>query len=142
MDALDGSVWRAKRKNEEATAFFIPDRSRDKRWHGVHQSVDEYGAFHKRRPEMIENDFFEQHWVEIKNSIRRRWGKFDAKDLDAIKGNIDRLVGRIQSVYGCARAQAEIEYHEFQVSLRPLLQPEVVAPSVAFTGRYKSQQVR
>jgi len=74
---------------------------------------------------MINEDFIAQHWTEISERIHQRWLRFRASDLDGLRENIEKLVDRIQNVYGCARAQAELEFHEFRKSLRPRLQPSV-----------------
>lgn len=78
--------------------------------------------------DMMNDSRFEQHWFEIKHLIAERWKRLSASDVDSLKGNLEDLVARIQAAYGCARARAEMEYHEFRTSLRPLLQPPAVAP--------------
>ena len=77
---------------------------------------------------MMLEESFDRRWMEIKNHITQRWSRLNASDLDSLKGNLDELVTRVQVAYGCAHARAEREYHEFRTSLRPLLQPAVVAP--------------
>lgn len=74
---------------------------------------------------MIKDDFIAQHWIEIRVRIHERWLKFKASDLEGLKENFEKLVDRIQSVYGCARAQAELEFHEFHQSIRPRLRAPV-----------------
>jgi hypothetical protein len=68
-------------------------------------------------------DLFEGHWLEIKNRIRMKWSRLNGTELESLKHNLDCLVARIEASYGCAKARAELEYHEFRLSLRPLLQP-------------------
>ena len=77
----------------------------------------------------MNNDLVSGHWEQIKNHIQSRWGKFTNHDLEALKHDLDSLSGKIQKVYGYSRAQSEREYHEFRISLLPLLRPAVKAPS-------------
>jgi hypothetical protein len=64
-----------------------------------------------------------EKWTEIKERIHCRWRKFSANDIEVVRDDLDELVTIIRKRYGCATSQAETEYHEFRVSLRPLLQP-------------------
>ena len=71
----------------------------------------------------MNSDMNQGKWGEIKNMIQAKWGKFSVAEIDSLKGNIDELATKLQDVYGYARAHAEREYHEFRLSLRPILQP-------------------
>ena len=62
------------------------------------------------------------------NRIQSKWGKFTRHQLAAIQEDLGALVGLIQSTYGFTKNQAEREYHDFQLSLRPVLQPIVTKP--------------
>lgn len=57
------------------------------------------------------------------NRIQTKWGKFSKHQIENMKGDLDELVGMIQNAYGCSRNRAEREYHDFQLTLRPNMQP-------------------
>jgi uncharacterized protein YjbJ (UPF0337 family) len=44
----------------------------------------------------------ERDWEHFKDRIRRKWGRLTDKDLEAIGGSRDRLIGKIQQRYGFA----------------------------------------
>ena len=73
----------------------------------------------------MNKNVIENRWDEVKNLIQSRWGKFTNREIESLNGNLDELVTKIQKVYGFARGQAEREYHDFLVSLRPTMQPSV-----------------
>lgn len=84
---------------------------------------------------MTYDERFEHSWYEIKNRIVERWSRISVGELDALKGNLDLLVTRIQAAYGCGPSRAETEYHEFRTSLRLLFQPAAVAPAARVPHR-------
>ncbi len=51
--------------------------------------------------------------------IHSKWRKFSKRKIQSILGDLDELVGMIQSVYGYPKDRAEREYHDFRLSLRP-----------------------
>ena len=69
----------------------------------------------------MDNDMIQGRWNEIKSKIRSKWGKISNSDIEKVKNNLDELSTKIQKAYGCAKAQAEREYHEFRLSLRPMM---------------------
>ncbi len=71
----------------------------------------------------MRKDQMDGAWPEIAQLIHMKWGKLTKKEVDSLKGDLDGLAKKVQQAYGCARGQAEIEYHEFQLSLRPILMP-------------------
>lgn len=46
-------------------------------------------------------------WMQMKGSVRKKWGKITDDDLDVINGERERLVGKIQERYGIAKEEAE-----------------------------------
>jgi uncharacterized protein YjbJ (UPF0337 family) len=58
-------------------------------------------------PEMVKGK-----WNEIKGSLRQRWGKLTDSDYDQIAGDQQKLVGRLQKVYGYNKEQAEREVND------------------------------
>ena len=62
-------------------------------------------------------------WSEIKHLIQSRWGKLTDREIESTRLNLEGLVAIVQKAYGYAIQHAEREYHEFRVSLRPILKP-------------------
>ncbi len=58
-------------------------------------------------PEMLKGK-----WTEIKGTLRQRWGKLTDSDYDQIAGDQQKLVGRLQKVYGYNKEQAEREVND------------------------------
>ncbi len=58
-----------------------------------------------------EQDIMIGKWNEIKGDMRKWWGKLTEDDWEAIKGQRDALLGRLQQRYGWSRMQAEEEYN-------------------------------
>jgi uncharacterized protein YjbJ (UPF0337 family) len=52
-------------------------------------------------------------WLQLKGSIREKWGQLTDDDVDQVSGSAERLVGRIQERYGYARQKAEDEVDAF-----------------------------
>jgi hypothetical protein len=57
---------------------------------------------------------------DLIEKIRAKWAKFTRRQLEVMKGDWDELIGLIQTAYGCTRARAERELHDFQFTLRPV----------------------
>ncbi len=56
-----------------------------------------------------ENDIMTGKWNEVKGNLRSWWGNLTDNDVEEIKGNRDRLIGKLQQRYGWSRMQAEQE---------------------------------
>jgi uncharacterized protein YjbJ (UPF0337 family) len=52
-------------------------------------------------------------WLQLKGSIREKWGQLTDDDVDQVSGSAERLVGAIQERYGYARQRAEDEVDAF-----------------------------
>jgi uncharacterized protein YjbJ (UPF0337 family) len=48
-------------------------------------------------------------WLQLKGSVREKWGQLTDDDVDKVGGSTERLVGLIQERYGYAKQQAEAE---------------------------------
>lgn len=48
-------------------------------------------------------------WMQIKGSVREKWGQLTDDDVDKVSGSAERLVGVIQERYGWAKQKAEDE---------------------------------
>ncbi len=71
---------------------------------------------------MTNDDAIQTRWAQVRDRIRSRWSKFSDAEIDSMRGNLDRLSVLLRKVYGYAEGRTEREYHEFRVSLRPVLQ--------------------
>ena len=58
-------------------------------------------------------DQMEGKWMQIKGSVKERWGKLTDDDLDVIAGKRDKLIGKVQERYGIAKAEAEVQADEW-----------------------------
>jgi uncharacterized protein YjbJ (UPF0337 family) len=50
----------------------------------------------------------------MKGALRERWGKLTDDELDQLSGQRDKLVGKIQERYGCAKDDAEKQVREWE----------------------------
>ena len=53
-------------------------------------------------------------WRQIKGRVKEQWGKLLHDDLKQIEGHAERLVGRLQGLYGLPREEAERYGEEFR----------------------------
>jgi uncharacterized protein YjbJ (UPF0337 family) len=58
-------------------------------------------------------DKIEGQWKRVTGEIKEEWGKLTERDLTAIDGKKDQLVGKIQEEYGIAKDEAERQVNEF-----------------------------
>jgi uncharacterized protein YjbJ (UPF0337 family) len=53
-------------------------------------------------------------WRQLKGRVKEQWGRLLHDDLKQIEGHAERLVGRLQEVYGLPREEAERRGKEFR----------------------------
>ena len=58
----------------------------------------------------------EGNWHELKINIKQQWGKLTDNQLEAIAGERDHLVGKIQVMYGIGKDEAEHQLSDWQDS--------------------------
>jgi uncharacterized protein YjbJ (UPF0337 family) len=58
-------------------------------------------------------DRIEQQWIRIKGPIQEQWTRLSDRDMEQIHGKRERLLGRIQELYGVRRADAERQVDRF-----------------------------
>jgi uncharacterized protein YjbJ (UPF0337 family) len=58
-------------------------------------------------------------WEGHKRRVRERWSRFAEHELDEMNGQRDRLVSKIQDVYGIGRGEAESQVREFETQASP-----------------------
>lgn len=65
----------------------------------------------------MNSDMAHGAWVELKGKIKTQWSKFTDDDLEAVKGNLEELTGKLQKVYGYAKEKAAEEFDHFKQML-------------------------
>jgi uncharacterized protein YjbJ (UPF0337 family) len=61
----------------------------------------------------MNRDQLEGKWKQLKGEARVQWGRLTDDDMDQIKGNAEKLIGRVQERYGYRRERAEEEVDSF-----------------------------
>lgn len=56
----------------------------------------------------------ENNWAQFQGTVKARWLKLDAEQLQAIAGKRVSLLSAIQAVYGINRSEAEREIRAFE----------------------------
>lgn len=54
------------------------------------------------------------NWKQMKGALKERWGKLTDDEFDQMAGQRDKLVGKIQERYGCAKDEAEKQVNEWE----------------------------
>lgn len=62
-------------------------------------------------------DQIEGRWKQLSGDIKTKWGRLTDDDVDAIDGQQEKLVGRIQEAYGVEREEADRQVREWFNSL-------------------------
>jgi uncharacterized protein YjbJ (UPF0337 family) len=52
-------------------------------------------------------------WMQLKGSVKSKWGKLTDDDLDIINGRQEQLIGKIQERYGIAKEEAQRQVNEW-----------------------------
>ncbi|HAI31661.1 MULTISPECIES: CsbD family protein [unclassified Thalassospira] len=58
-------------------------------------------------------DQIEGRWKQLTGDIKKQWGRLTDDDVDAIDGQQDKLVGRIQEAYGIEREEADRQVRDW-----------------------------
>jgi uncharacterized protein YjbJ (UPF0337 family) len=59
------------------------------------------------RSQAMNHDILQGRWEQLKGNARVKWGKLTNDDIDQIKGERDKLVGKLRERYGLATERAE-----------------------------------
>jgi len=59
-------------------------------------------------------DRIQGNWKQLKGSVREQWAKLTDDQLEAIAGQRDRLVGKIQETYGITKEETEKQVAAWQ----------------------------
>jgi len=54
------------------------------------------------------------NWKQMKGALKERWGKLTDDEFDQMAGQRDKLVGKIQERYGCAKDEADKQVKEWE----------------------------
>lgn len=54
------------------------------------------------------------HWHQVKGEAQRNWDKLSTNDLEAVAGERQRMVGKIQERYGVTHDEAERQVKEWE----------------------------
>ena len=60
----------------------------------------------------------QDRWQQLRGAARSRWARLTEHDVDAVHGNIERLIEALRTRYGYARATAVREITEWSKALR------------------------
>lgn len=61
----------------------------------------------------MNSDELKGKWMQIKGKFREKWSKLTDDDWEHVKGDKEKIIGKIQERYGIGKEQAEKEFHEF-----------------------------
>ena len=62
----------------------------------------------------MNKDIIEGNWEQLKGSIKKQWGKLTDDHMDEIKGDKQKLAGRIQELYGIKREEAQKKVDDWE----------------------------
>ena len=60
----------------------------------------------------MNKDTFGGKWEQVKGDVQKKWGKLTNDDLDVVKGDAKKLVGKLQEKYGMTKEEAEKQVNE------------------------------
>ena len=55
--------------------------------------------------------------IQMKGSLKERWGKITDDELDQLAGHRDKLVGKIQERYGIQKDEAEKQVNDWETRM-------------------------
>ena len=59
------------------------------------------------------SDILKGKWMQLKGSIKERWGELTDDEVDEVQGEAQQLIGLLREKYGYAKEKAEAEVAEF-----------------------------
>ena len=63
-------------------------------------------------------DQMRSHWMQMRGSLRHRWGRLTEDDLDEIAGDRDIFIGRVRERYSVSREEAQQRIEEWMHTLQ------------------------
>lgn len=61
----------------------------------------------------MNENILEGKWMQLRGSLREKWGDLTDDELDKIAGKRDKLAGKLQERYGYSELEAEREIDDF-----------------------------
>ncbi|HEX5809132.1 MAG TPA: CsbD family protein [Anaerolineales bacterium] len=61
----------------------------------------------------MNENVLEGKWMQLRGSLREKWGDLTDDELDQIAGKRDKLAGKLQERYGYSELEAEREIDDF-----------------------------
>ena len=61
----------------------------------------------------MNSDILQGRWEQLKGNARIKWGKLTNDDIDQIKGQRQKLVGKLRERYGLAQERAEQDVEDW-----------------------------
>ena len=58
------------------------------------------------------------HWHEMVGEAKKKWGKLTDDDFLECEGNMDKLIGKLQSLYGLSSEEARSRVSAMERSIR------------------------
>lgn len=58
-------------------------------------------------------DMLKGKWGELRGEARLQWGKLTDDDWEQVKGHQEKLIGKLQQLYGWSREEAERRVQTF-----------------------------
>lgn len=65
----------------------------------------------------MNDDILKGKWKQVKGNVKKQWGKLTNDDLDKIKGDSEKLIGKIQEKYGTSKDAAAAQVKKFKDKL-------------------------
>ena len=62
----------------------------------------------------MNEDIIKGKWMEIKGTVRKKWGKLTDDDIAEIDGNREILAGKIRKNYGLAQDEVERQLQKWE----------------------------
>jgi uncharacterized protein YjbJ (UPF0337 family) len=90
----------------------------------------------------MNKDILKGKWLEIKGSVKEKWGKVTDNDHGEIEGKGEKLLGLLQKKYGYIKDKAELEYKDsvelakIISRIREIMTKKKDAMTIAFIARY------
>jgi len=61
----------------------------------------------------INRDILRGQWHQIRGEVKSKWGQLTDDELTRVEGDMEKLIGVLETRYGYARARAEQEVNDF-----------------------------
>lgn len=68
--------------------------------------------------QMMNSPYMKSEWGRVKIMVKARFSKLPDETIESLRGNLDRLSGTLQSIYGYEKEQADRELADVKASLQ------------------------